>query len=50
MFTGGANKFLVAVIGAVGTSLTSYYGTRTWEPMVLAIVTAVGVYLTSNKV
>lgn len=48
LWTGQANKFLVSVLGAVATSLTSYYGTRTWEPMVFAIITAIGTYLIPN--
>ena len=46
--SGGANKFVVSVLGAVGTSLTTYYGTTKWEPMVFAVLTALATYFVPN--
>jgi hypothetical protein len=48
LLDGTANKFLVAVVGAISTSLSVYYGTTKWEPMVLAVITAVMTYVIPN--
>jgi hypothetical protein len=48
IFSGQANKFLVAVLGAIGTSLSAYFGDARWEPMVFGIVTALATYIIPN--
>lgn len=46
--SGTINKFLVALMGTVGTGLTTYYGTAKWLPAVLAGISALAVYLVPN--
>lgn len=41
-------KTIVAVLGAVVTSLAPFYGSDKWFPVVTTIVTAVTVYLVPN--
>lgn len=48
IFTGQANKFVIAVLGAVAEGLSSYYGTAKWEPLTVAIVTALATYVVPN--
>ena len=47
-FSGSANKALVSILGAVATSLSTYYGTQKWEPIVFAALTVIGTYLVPN--
>ena len=47
-FSGSANKALVSILGAVATSLTTYYGTAKWEPIVFAALTVLATYLVPN--
>ena len=47
-FSGSANKALVSILGAVGTSLSTYYSTQKWEPIVFAALTVLGTYLIPN--
>lgn len=46
--SGQANKALVSILGAVATSLSTYYGTAKWEPVVFAALTVLGTYLIPN--
>jgi hypothetical protein len=48
LLNGSANKFIVSVLGAVATSLSTYYGTTKWEPMVFAVLTALATYVVPN--
>lgn len=41
-------KAVMAVLGAVLTSLAVYYGHTTWYPIVVSGVTALSVYLVPN--
>jgi len=41
-------KAIVAVLGAVLTSLAVYYGNTTWYPIVTTAVTALSVYVVPN--
>ena len=41
-------KAIIAVLGAVLTSLAVYYGNSTWYPIVTTAVTALSVYLVPN--
>ena len=43
------NKFLVALLGAVITTVVQFYGDNTYVVMVVAILTALGVYQVPNK-
>ena len=49
LLNGTASKFLVSVLGATATSLNTYYGNAHWVSVVMAGLTALGVYLTPNK-
>lgn len=49
IFTGQASKFLVAIMGAVSSSLTLYYGNEHWVPIVVSAIAAIGVYLVPNS-
>jgi uncharacterized membrane protein (DUF4010 family) len=49
LLNGQANKFLVCVLGAVATSLSTYYGTQKWEAIVFTALTAVIAYLVPNS-
>lgn len=49
MKVGSYSKFIVAVLGAAVTSLQTYYGTQHWVPVVIAVLTAVVVYLVPNQ-
>lgn len=46
--SGSASKFLVSVMGAVMTGLGTYYGGSKWEPIAVAAISAVLVYLVPN--
>lgn len=46
--TGSVAKLVVSVLGTVATALPIYYGTAKWEPVVVAALTAVSVYLVPN--
>ena len=48
LYNGKANKFLVSVLGAVATALSSNYGGTKWEPMVFAALTAIATYIIPN--
>lgn len=48
ILSGNANKFLVTVLGAIGTGLAAYFGTAAWEPMTVAIITALATYIIPN--
>ena len=41
-------KFIVAVLGAVVTSLSIYYSGARWFPILPSVVTALTVYFTPN--
>lgn len=47
--SGRIAKFVVAVAGAVSSSLETYYGTEHWVPVVIAGITALTVYLVPNS-
>lgn len=44
------DKFLLAVLGAVVTVVETQYGTNHWVMTAVAVLTALGVYATPNKV
>ena len=48
LFSGEANKFIITVLGALSVWLSTDYGTRSWEPIVIAAVTAAATYLVPN--
>ena len=48
LLNGSADKFLVSLLGAVSASLSIYWGTAKWEPVVIALLTALGTYFISN--
>jgi hypothetical protein len=43
------DKFLVAVLGAVVTVVAQQYGSNKYVGMAVAVLTALGVYVTPNK-
>ena len=43
------NKFLIALLGAVLTTVVQFYGDNTYVVMVVALLTALGVYQVPNK-
>jgi len=43
------NKLFVALVGAGVQLLGIYYGSAEWFPVVVAFVTAAGVYQVANK-
>jgi type IV secretory pathway VirB2 component (pilin) len=49
---GKYNKFIVAIVGGVVSGLNLYFGDGNpeWVGMLVAIVTALGVYQVPNKV
>ena len=49
MLNGTAAKFLVAAAGAISTGLTTFYSTAKWEPVAIAGIAALLVYLVPNK-
>lgn len=48
ILSGNANKFLVTVLGAIGTGLAAFYGGQPWEPMACAVITAIVTYIVPN--
>ena len=48
LLSGSMSKFLVAVGSAAVTSLTTYYSGQKWEPIVVAVIGAVLVYVVPN--
>ena len=48
LLSGSMSKFLVAAGSAAVTALSTQYGTQKWEPMVVAVIGAVLVYLVPN--
>lgn len=46
---GAYSKFIVAVLGAVASSLATYYPSRPWVPVVLSVCAAVSVLLVPNQ-
>lgn len=49
MKVGSYSKFIVSILGAVATSLQTYYGTQHWVLVLIAALTAVTVYLVPNQ-
>jgi hypothetical protein len=47
--SGAVAKLLVGVFGAVSMALGVYYGTERWEPVVVAGLTAVVLWLVPNS-
>lgn len=47
--SGGASKFLVALMGTVLTGLGTYYGGTKWEPIAAAAISTVLVFLVPNS-
>jgi len=44
------SKFIVAIVGAVVTGITLYYGeTPEWLTAIIPFLSAIGVYSVSNK-
>lgn len=43
------NKFIVALLGAILTTVTQFYGNNTYVVMVVTLATALGVYSVPNK-
>lgn len=43
------NKFLIALLGAVLTTIAQFYGDNTYVVMILSLLTALGVYQVPNK-
>lgn len=43
------NKFLVALLGAVLTTVVQFYGDNPYVTLVVTLLTAVGVYHAPNK-
>lgn len=48
LWSGGMNKALVVLFGAVMTTLTTYYPADHWTPVAIAFITAVVGYLVPN--
>lgn len=48
MVNGRYNKFIIAVLGAASSGLTTFYGTNHWVPVVLEVLSAVGIALVPN--
>lgn len=46
--SGSVSKFIVSVLGAVVVVLGIYFGTQLWEPSVVAVLTALAVFLVPN--
>ena len=46
---GSASKFLVSVMTALCTWLTTSYGTAKWEPVVITAIGALMVFLVPNS-
>ncbi len=44
------NKFLIALLGAVTNVIVQFYGNNTYITIVIALLTAVGVYQVPNKI
>jgi hypothetical protein len=49
ILSGTASKFVVSVLGAVATSLSTYYSADHWSTIVIAAITALSVYLVPNS-
>jgi hypothetical protein len=49
LLNGTASKFVVSVLGAVATSLSTYYSTAHWSTLVIAVITALTIYIVPNK-
>lgn len=47
---GAYSKFIVAILAAVASILSVYFGSALWEPSVLAALGALAVYLVPNQV
>lgn len=43
------NKFVVAIVGGIVAALTYLYGTSDWLPVVVNLLTALGVYRVPNS-
>lgn len=43
------NKFLIALLGAVITTVVQFYGTNQYVVMAVTLLTALGVYQVPNK-
>lgn len=46
---GQYSKTIVAILGTLTSSLSVYYGTAHWFPIVTSAVTVLGIYLVPNQ-
>lgn len=46
---GKYSKFIVSLLGTVSSGLATFYGSSSWEPVVLGILTTATVLLIPNQ-